>query len=506
MNRIRQECDPPFRNELMRELINAFGYLGIHQVASVLFGLVRSKLVAAFLGTFGMGIFSQANNFMELVRQVALFGIGDGYFKLLAEFRNHNDTARLSKTILTGLLFFGLLGTVVSVLISVFSTTVSVWIFADPQYGWFVFLIAVTGFFYAEYNVFFFIYQALLKWKEYALVSVIGYIFNILISLVMILWLHLWGAILSMLIAQGVTLFLVVYVLRKRVLPFPIQTLWQHLPDRSSVAKLLRFIGPLSTIALASALAPIIIRSGVVHSLGVEENGIYQVVYAISLSYMGLLRNVFTGFGLPKVTVVLDQPEKIVQIQNDELRLGLLLLCPGLILVMLTRKIWIPLLYSPAFLGAASLVFWQSIADLLRMIRFSMNVTLLPMGRFRFILLDGLVDWVGWAVLSLLLIPSMGIIAVPFSYFVTSLLTLGIDFVYHKNTTIYRINPQNSRLLIKGFSLVIPGLCMMQWGQGVIWQVAVPTAILLLMILWLPEKSEHRQMMNFIQERILKRK
>ncbi len=488
----------------MRELFSAFSYLGIHQVVSVLFGLVRSKLIAAFLGPFGMGIFSQANNFMELIRQVSSLGIGEGFLKLVSEYRSHQDLAKLKKTILTGLVFFGLIGTFFSLMLGLFSRTVSVWLFADPGYGWFVFLIAVTGLLYAEYSAFFYIYQALLKWAEYALVSVIGYVINIFISLMMIYLMQLWGAILSMLIAQVVNLVLAIFVLRRRVLPFSISSVWQHWPDRSSFASLVRFIGPLSTITLAATLTPIVIRSSIVHEFGADANGIYQVVYAISLSYMGLMRNAFTGFGMPKVTESLGEPEKIVQVQNDELRLGLLLLSPILLLIMLTRAIWIPLLYSSAFMDAMPLVFWQSLADLIRMIRFSMNITLLPMGRFRFILLDGLIDWGGWALLSLLLIPTMGIIAVPFSYMLTGLLTLILDFVYHKKTTTFQINSQNQRLLSKCLALLIPGLCLAQWGQGFWLQVVIPAVLLLLMLLWLPDKTEYRQLIDYLRERLKK--
>ena len=284
---------------------------------------------------------------------------------------------------------------------------------------------------------------------------------------------------------------------------FP-EKFWKFPPNRESFARLFRYVGPLSTLTVFAALATIYVRSQVIHELGLEANGIYQVVYAISLAYMGLVYNAFNAFGLPKVTELLDDPGKIRRVQNDELRLGLLILCPLVLFAMTTRSLWIPILYSQAFLPAVSFLIWQFIADILRMLRLTMNISLIPLDRFRFILVGGLVDWVGWSLLATILIPIMGIAALPFSYMLIALLSLIIAYVYHRRSTTYGIYRPNKRLLLKAAGLVLPGLFFAQWGVNPWVKYVLPSILILVMLLWMPSGEEYSQLLAFVKEGINK--
>lgn len=486
----------------MKELLSAFSYMGIYQVVSLVFGLARSKIIATFLGPFGMGIFSQANQLMELVRQVSSLGILDGFLKLVAEYKTHQDRIRLGKTIMTAISLFGALGLVLFLLSELFGQTLSVMVFDDPGYTWFIRIVIFTGVLSAEYYALMTIYQALLKWGEYALVSAISYAINLLIAVVLILTLQLLGAVLSMLAAQSVNVLLSVYVLRQRVLPRNFGRLWQQ-PGKQSFRELVRYIGPLSTLTLIAALTSMLIRSLIIHTFGAETNGIYAVIYAISLAYMGLVRNAFNAFGMPKITGVLNEPNKILRVQNDELRLGLLILCPLVLVIMLTRQVWIPLLYSREFLPAAPILIWQLVADVLRMIRISMNISLLPTDRLGFILVDGMVDWGGWLLLSVILLPVLGIMAIPMSYMVTAAVALLVSYAYHRRTTPFRIYRPNQTLLLKAFGLLLPGLMLAQWGQGILFQWVIPSMLVVLMLAWMPGRDEYQQLFDLVKKILL---
>jgi hypothetical protein len=171
---------------------------------------------------------------------------------------------------------------------------------------------------------------------------------------------------------------------------------------------------------------------------------------------------------------------------------------------MITRKFWIPILYSTEFLPAASLLVWQFFGDILRMIRISINTSLLPMDRLRFVLVDGLVDWGGWLVLSIMLLPSMGITAVPFSYMVVGLIALAIAIVYHYKTTTFRILRYNVLLLVKVCGLLVPGLLLAQWGQGILFGWIIPALLVAGMILWMPNKNEFQQLRELLRGSIFK--
>lgn len=83
---------------MMRELLNTFGLLSISQFASFIFGFVRTKILSTFVGTFGVGIVSQATTLRQLLQQISTLGIGGGFVKLVAESRANHDQTQLNKT------------------------------------------------------------------------------------------------------------------------------------------------------------------------------------------------------------------------------------------------------------------------------------------------------------------------------------------------------------------------------------------------------------------------
>ncbi|MGB9641318.1 MAG: hypothetical protein ACPL4H_10425, partial [Anaerolineales bacterium] len=58
----------------MLELLEAYGFFGLQQGSAVLLGIVRAKILAALLGPYGVGVFSQANQFFSLLQ--SFFGLG----------------------------------------------------------------------------------------------------------------------------------------------------------------------------------------------------------------------------------------------------------------------------------------------------------------------------------------------------------------------------------------------------------------------------------------------
>jgi O-antigen/teichoic acid export membrane protein len=482
----------------MKDLLNVFSLLGVQQVASLIFGFLRTKIIAAMLGPFGVGLFSQAKALQESLTQFTSLGIGDGFLKLIAEYRGKNDNANFCRTIITTISAFGIIGILLVLISFSFADQLASLIFNDPDYGWFVVIVAIAGFLFAEYYTTLQIFQCMLKWREYALVSTIGYILNIIISVILILVSGVYGAILSILTSVVIHLLITLFVLRRYVLELPKQAFWRYKPNLKAFRRLSRFFGPLSTITIVSFLSPVIIRSEIIRRLGMDANGIYQVVWAISLAYMGLIRNAFVSFGMPRVTISLNDPGAMRKVQNDELRLGLLALPPLTLILLATQDFWIPFLFSSSFLAAGSILVWQFAGDILKTSKHTMNISLLPLDRLRFIFLDGVIEWGGWAVLSIILMPRMGISAVTFSYFIINIATLVVAYLYHRATARYQIHTQNWLLISKVLPLVIIGMGFSQLGNQFL-KIILPLAVSIILLLWAPTREEYRQLISLIK-------
>jgi O-antigen/teichoic acid export membrane protein len=476
----------------MWAFITAYGLLGSAQAASVIFGLVRNKVLASLLGPYGVGIIGQAKAFLELFSQVGTLGITGGAVKLIAEYRTKEAGEKVNRIIVTVIWLFSLIGLLVTLLSTIFSRQLGIWVFDDPQKAWIVGILAIAGFFYMTFAIFFAIFRALDRLKQYVAVVVIGYAVNLVATVGLIVAGGLVGAIYSLLAASIVNVIVGTYVLRRNVLTEGLG-LFRILPDKKVIQNLMRFVGPLISIKVAKDVGSVFLRSGIIRTLGVEANGIFEVIWGVSMTYMGLFNAVAFSYGMPQVAASLEDPSEIARIQNNALKLGILLVTPLTIGLIGFRDVWIPLLFSHAFLSAAPFLIWQLGGDIFRVARVSMNISILPLERFGFAVFEGVFSWGAWAIAGVLMIPAMGLMAIPVSYFVVNLLVLVISFFYQTRRTQYRTSPSNRRLVRRAAPLAVIGFLLANGIQNQVLRMLVAGGMIGISLLILPERKDYRE-------------
>jgi hypothetical protein len=155
------------------------------------------------------------------------------------------------------------------------------------------------------------------------------------------------------------------------------------------------------------------------------------------------------------VATRLEDPASILHLQNSFLRIVLIVLAPGVVGLLALREIWIPLLFSKAFLAAGALVAWQLLGELVAMTRQSMNISVLPRERLGFLVFQALFYWGLWGAIATWTLPRLGATAPAVSYLAANLLALAVTWWYHRTRFGYRLEPENRRLL----AWCAPGVC-----------------------------------------------
>ena len=163
--------------------------------------------------------------------------------------------------------------------------------------------------------------------------------------------------------------------------------------------RLVRFAGALALTSVAAAGATLLVRGEIIRRFGSEANGYYQVAWQVGQNYLGILGTSLWTYGMPKVASKLDDAGAVVSLQNDFLRIALAVLAPGIVVLLCTRGLWVPVLYTGAFLAAGPMLSWQLSGELLAMLRQSMNISLLPRERLGFLVFQAMFYWGGWALL-----------------------------------------------------------------------------------------------------------
>src|SRR5690606_33120742 len=133
--------------------------------------------------------------------------------------------------------------------------------------------------------------------------------------------------------------------------------------------------------------------------------------------------------------------------QNQFVRIALLVLAPGIVVLLATRALWIPILFTEAFLAAGGMLVWQLAGELVAMLRQSLNISLLPRERLGFLVVQGVAYWGTWAAVSLVLLRPFGALGAAIGYLVANASLLVATWAYHRRALGFRFDSENARLL-----------------------------------------------------------
>ncbi|MCS6908209.1 MAG: oligosaccharide flippase family protein [Anaerolineales bacterium] len=488
----------------MLDLLEAYGFFGLQHGSAVLLGLLRSKILAATLGPFGVGIFSQANTFFTLLQGFYILGLGGSLTKMVAEACAREDYPGLNQTILTVMLAYSGVGLIFVALCTLFAQPLAQFAFSSSVYRGYIILVGLTAFAWLHYQELLIVFRGLMQWREASLVAILGNAINVLVMLGCVLLWGVWGAVLSLLISQVVSFLLAFGLLvRSTARRYPIR-FWKAKPQWSILRSLWDFAAPLTVMNLLGTLLNLIIRSQIIRQLGVEANGLYQAAYSVSFAYMGFVNTAVWGYGIPKLSALKENIGEVVRIQNNSLRLGWLTLVPFTVALLAGREIWIPLLFSPAFLSVAPLFIWQLMGDVLFFMRMNILISMVPLEKMRNYFFEGVAQWLGWTGFSMLFLERWGIAAVLFGYFAVNLLFLVFDLTLQSRVIAFRLSPENRRMFLKGIPLVVLGYLLAQWIPFSFWRLALCSAVVLALLVWLPSAQEKRSGAAYLRRLLAK--
>jgi PST family polysaccharide transporter len=467
----------------MSELVRSVGLLSLHRVVLMVLGALRTKVAAAMLGPSGMGLLAQAASFRDLIRQLSMLGSPNGFLKLFAEALGRNDQHALERLIRTAFWLFGSLALAVALGCVVIAPRLSLWVFDDASFAPLIVLCSVGLLFAVPGTLVTRMFAGSLQFRTYVQLAIFDSVVGLLAMTALVVVFGLTGAVVALVVAEAVALACgVVLFVRRLARPLALE-LRPRGPDPETVRRLVRFAGVLALTSVAAAGSALFVRGEIIRGFGSEANGYYQVAWQVGQNYLGILSTSLWSYGMPKVATKLGDPAAITTLQNDFLRIALAVLAPGIVVLLCAREIWVPLLYTPAFLAAGPMLCWQLAGELLAMLRQSMNISLLPRERFGFLLFQAMLYWGGWAVMAVLLLARCGAIGVAIAYLSANVVTLAVTYAYHRAALGYRLRSDNVRLLavtLPGFALAV----VLASGDDPWLARGLPLALVAVWMLW----------------------
>jgi PST family polysaccharide transporter len=179
---------------------------------------------------------------------------------------------------------------------------------------------------------------------------------------------------------------------------------------------MIRFGVPVMLGALMNIGTELFVRSLIVRELGVEAGGHFQASWAISITYLGLILGAMGADYYPRLTAVIDSPDKARLLVNEQAEMALLL-AGAIILAMISLAPFvIYALYSSAFEPATEVLRWQMLGSIAKLMSWPMGFVVLASGRSGLFVYTQFV-WNAVFVLCIyLLLDRIGLLAIGISF------------------------------------------------------------------------------------------
>jgi len=282
-------------------------------------------------------------------------------------------------------------------------------------------------------------------------ISVVSNIISIVILVPLIYFLKFYGVSIYLLIF-GLLPFILLFFIAKKFTQNISQNKNYILTKDDK-----QLIFKVGSISLLSSLLHqgviIFIRKLLITNYGYEENGIYQSVLSISLSYFGLLYIFLTNYTLPKLSRC-ESNQSISDELNINARFLLLIIIPMMLLFYGFKDFGILLLFSKNFLNARELYFPQFIGDIFRVGAALFGLWLIPKRRIKHIIIIDTIFNIVLFILSYLFINVfvLPLIFVSYAYMLAFMSHFLMYFIYTKITIRFKVD--KNVLLTFAYSMI----------------------------------------------------
>jgi PST family polysaccharide transporter len=324
-------------------------------------GVVAGKILAIFIGPSGMAIIGNFRNTLVSVDTFSTMGIQNGVIKYVAE--DQNDNTKLYRLLSTVFISIFIMVMVMSLVVYLFSGSLSGYVFEDKKYQWVFKVLAFTLPWHAANVIFMAVINGLGRFKQVIAVNIAGNLIGVAISAVLIWKLHLDGAMLGLIISPAMLFIFSFYLIQREFKGFSF--LKRRYFDGAIMKRLLSYSIMSLVNAVLSQVIFIAIRNTIADTAGIEEAGLWEAMNRISFFYLVFVTTLLTVYFLPMLSMANDNSET-KKVFHSYYKSIVPLFIAGCAVVYLLRFFIIRMLFTKEFLPMENLFLWQLTGDIFK--------------------------------------------------------------------------------------------------------------------------------------------
>lgn len=415
------------------KLLSTTVFSGITAFVKISAGFVATKVISSFSGPAGVALVGSLTNFMAVVLSLANGSVTSGVVKYTAEFKNDRrkskilyDTSVFVSLVCSALVFLGLI---------LFAEHWSRSIFHSTEFVSVIYLLGGGIVFYSLNTILLAFLNGLGYIKKFTIINGISSVITLLLTIILIYYYNISGALYALVIAQFAVFFVAVLLVWKRIFKNISSSIFK--PDFKTVKNLSHFTVMAVVSSSAMPLAQIVIRNFITKEIDLNSAGIWQGLIRISDGYLLMINITLGTYFLPKLSSLNGKNEVRKEVVEGLKFLAPLFLamCAG---IYFTRFYIIEILYTKDFSSMESLFFWQLAGDFFKVLSLVFSYLMISKVMTKAFIFMEVLSALLYVVLSMLLINSMGLQGSTFAFFVSCLLCFFIMVLIFYSTLFKR--------------------------------------------------------------------
>lgn len=365
------------QNNDYTSILKSTSLFGAVQIFNILISIIRSKVIALWIGPVGMGIIGLLMSALKVVGEFTRLGLDTTAVREIALTNNKGDSQESSLTIATirkVVWFTGLLGIIVTI---IFSPLLSYLAFDDYHYTIAFVLISTSLLFNQLASGQLAVLQGFRKLKLLAKANLFGNFLGLLVGLPLYYFFRLDAIVPVIIISSFVSLMVSWFYSNKvkfKQVKISNSEAYSKARGMLGLGFMLSLQGSISLV-VAYVFQLYLSRVG-----GVDEVGYYLAGFMIINSYVNMIFNAMRTDYFPKLSGVINSKENTNKTVNQQSVIGILLIGPMVIGFLSFLPIIIELLYSEAFLIIVGFMSWAILGMLFKTLSWSMGYVILAKG------------------------------------------------------------------------------------------------------------------------------
>lgn len=385
-------------NTLSRSIVKAMGLFGSLQVLNILCSVIRTKLIALWIGPAGMGLFAIFNSAVDMIGNITGMGLRTSSIRNISQETGRADKLGIIVSVVRR--WSVVLGIFGALVIACASPLLSEMSFGDRNHIWGYIALSFALFANAIANGEFAILQGTSMLRKLAKASLYGAVSGLILSIPLYYFLG-EKSIIPSIICYSLSILFFSHLMRNK--DVGLNSVAVSLKDTVAIGKDFLKLGVFITLTdIVAQTSNYILISYLNKAADTEIVGYYQAGYALIAKYTGLILSALCVEYFPRLSRVAHSNMKLNVFVSQELNIALLALTPVIVAFILFRRVIISILYTDDFYIIETFISIGIIGMIFRAVSWCMAFVILAKGRGRLFFISEAADTVIYLLLYII--------------------------------------------------------------------------------------------------------